>query len=65
MVTPPSCAYSLEGGDQGFNRSDGEGSGFGAGLGGEVGAGDGDVSDQAREDLDLAVPDVSRQASES
>jgi hypothetical protein len=65
MVAPPSGAASMEGGDQLFNGSGGQDGGFGTGLGGEVGAGDGDVGDLAREDFDLAVPDVSRQASES
>jgi len=54
----------LEGGEQGFNGGDGEDGGFGTGFSGEVGAGDGDVSDQAGEDFDLAVTDVSREAGE-
>ena len=54
----------MEGGEQGFNGGDGEDGRFGAGFGGEVGAGDGDVSDQAGKDLDLAVADVSREAGE-
>lgn len=55
----------MEGGDQLFNGGDGQDGGFGTWLGGEIGAGDGDVGDLAREDFDLAVPDVPRQASES
>lgn len=54
----------MEGGEQGFNGGDGEDGGFGAGLGGEVGAGDGDVSDQVGEDFDLTVTDVSREPGE-
>jgi hypothetical protein len=54
----------LEGGEQGFNGDDGEDGRFGAGFGGEVSAGDGDVCDQAGEDFDLAVTDVSREAGE-
>ena len=54
----------MEGGEQGSNGGDGEDGGFGAGLGGEVGAGDGDVGDQAGEDLDLAVTDVPREMGE-
>jgi hypothetical protein len=55
----------LEGRDQLFKGGAGQDGGFGAGFGGEVGAGDGDVSDPAREDFDLAVTDESRQTSES
>jgi hypothetical protein len=54
----------LEGGDQLLNGGDGQDGGFGAGFVGEVGAGDGDVDDPTREDLGLAVTDVSRQTSE-
>jgi hypothetical protein len=54
----------LEGGDQLLNGGEGQGGGFGTGFSGEVGAGDGDVGDPAREDFDLAVTDVSRQTSE-
>jgi hypothetical protein len=64
MVAPPSAACSLEGGDQLLNGGAGQDGGFGTGFGGEVGAGDGDVGDPAREDFDLAVTDVSRQTSE-
>src|SRR5512135_1767194 len=64
MVAPPS-AQSLEGGDQCFNGGDGQDGGFGAGFGGEVSAGDGDISDPTREDFDLAVTDMSRQTCES
>jgi hypothetical protein len=52
----------LEGREQGFNGGDGEDGGFGAGFRAEIGTDDGDVSDQAREDLDLAVTDVSRES---
>jgi hypothetical protein len=65
MVTPPSGAPSLEGGDQGFNGGDGQDRGLGAGFGGEIGAGDGDVGDHAGEDFDLAVADMAREAGES
>ena len=54
----------MEGGEQGFNGGDGEDGGFGAGFGREVGASDRDVSDQAGEDFDLAVTDVTREAGE-
>ena len=54
----------MEGGDQGFNGGDGEDGGLGAGLSGKVGAGDGDVGDQAGKDFDLTVTDVSREAGE-
>ena len=54
----------MEGGEQRFNGGDGEDGGLGAGLGGEVGAGDGDVGDQVGEDLDPAVTDVSREPGE-
>src|SRR5690606_19600587 len=64
MAAPPSGAQSMEGGDQLLNGGDGEDGGLGAGLGGAVGAGDGDVGDLAREDFDLAVSDVTGQASE-
>lgn len=63
MVASPS-AHSLEGGDQFINCGGGQDGGSGAGFGEEVGAGDGNVGDQAREDFDLAVPDVSRKAGE-
>jgi hypothetical protein len=62
MVVPPSGTDSLEGGHQGFNGDEGQDGGFRARFGGEVGAGDGNVSDQAREDFDLAVADVSRKS---
>jgi hypothetical protein len=62
MVAPPSGTHSLEGGHQGFNGDEGQDGGFRARFGGEVGAGDGNVSDQAREDFDLAMADVSREA---
>jgi hypothetical protein len=64
MVTPPSGALSLKGGDQGFNGGDGQDRGLGAGFGGEIGAGDGDVGDHAGEDFDLAVADMAREAGE-
>ena len=54
----------MEGSEQGFNGVEGEDGGLGAGFGGEIGAGDGDVGDQAREDFDLAVTDVSREPGE-
>jgi hypothetical protein len=62
MVAPPSGTDSLEGGHQGFNGGDGQDSRFRARFGGEVGTGDGNVSDQTREDFDLAVADVSRES---
>jgi hypothetical protein len=63
MVVPPS-AHRLEGGDQFFNGGDSQNRGFGAGLGGEIRAGDGDVGNQVREDFNLAMADVSWQSSE-
>ena len=64
MVVPPS-AHGLEGGDKLFNGGNRQNRGFGAGFGGEVGAGDWDVSDQAGEDFDLAVTHMSREAGEA
>lgn len=64
MITPPPAACSLEGGDQLLNGGEGQDGGIGTGFGGEVGAGDGDVGDPAREGFDLTVTDVARQTSE-
>lgn len=64
MVVSPS-AHSLEGGDQFFNSGCGENGGLGAGFGREIGGGDGDVRDQAGENFDLAVADVSREPGEA
>lgn len=64
MVAPPSGTHSLEGDHQGFNGGDGQDGGLGARFGGEVGTGDGDVDDEAREDFDLAVTDVPRETGE-
>ncbi len=55
----------MEGGEQGFNGSDGEDGRFGAGFGGEVGAGDGNVGDQARKNFNLTMTDMSREPGES
>src|SRR4051794_29313599 len=65
MVTPPSGAYSLEGGDQLFNGGGGEDGGFRARLGREIRAADRDETDPARQDFDLAVADIPREAGES
>ena len=65
MVAPPSRAYSLEGGDQLFNGRGGEDGRFRARFGREVRAADRDETDPARQDFDLAVADMSREASES
>ncbi len=65
MVAPPCHARSLEGRNQLFNGSGCEDGRFGAGFRRQIGAGDGDETDPAREDLDLAVPDMARKASES
>jgi hypothetical protein len=59
MVVPPSGTHILEGGDHGFNGGDGQDGRFRARFDGEVGAGNGNVSDQAREDFDLAMTDMS------
>jgi hypothetical protein len=58
MVMPPST-HSLEGGDQFFNGGRGQDGRLGAWFCGEVGAGDGNVGDQSRDDFDLTMPDVS------
>jgi hypothetical protein len=65
MVAPPSIAQSLEGANQFFNASDGQHGGLGPGFGGETGAGQRDVVDPARPDVDLAVTDISSQKGES
>ena len=65
MVAPPSGAYSLEGGDQLFNGREGEDGRFRARFGREIRAADRDETDLARQDFDLAVTDMSREASES
>jgi hypothetical protein len=63
MVVPPS-AHSLEGGDQFFNGGGGQNGGLKAGFGREVGAGDRDIGDLAREDFNLAMTDMARQNGE-
>jgi hypothetical protein len=65
MVASPSATHSLEGVNQGFNGDDGQDGGFRTRFGGQVSTCDGDVSDQAGENFDLAVADVSRQASKA
>jgi hypothetical protein len=65
MVAPPSGAYSLEGGDQLFNGRGSEDGRFRARFGREIRATDRDETDLARQDFDLAVADMSREASES
>jgi hypothetical protein len=59
MVAPPSGTHSLEGGDQRFNGDDGQNGRFRVRFGGQVGARDGDVSDQAREYFDLTMANMS------
>jgi hypothetical protein len=65
MVAPPSIAHRLEGVNQFFNASDGQHGGLGPGFGGEIGAGQRDIVDPARADVDLAVTYVSPQKGES
>jgi hypothetical protein len=65
MVAPPSRAYSLEGGDQLFNGRGREDGRFRARFGREIRAADRDETDPARQDFDLAVADMSREAGES
>jgi hypothetical protein len=65
MVAPPSGAYSLEGGNQLFHGGAREDGRFGAGFHRQIRAGDGDETDSARQDFDLAVTDMSRESSES
>ena len=59
MVAPPSGNHSLEGGDQGFNGDDGQNGRFRTRFNGQVGARDGDVSDQAGENFDLTMANMS------
>jgi hypothetical protein len=65
MVAPPSRAYSLEGGDQLFNGRGSEDGRFRTRFGREIRAADRDETDLARQDFDLAVADMSREAGES
>jgi hypothetical protein len=65
MAAPPSCAYSLEGGDQLFNGRGGECGRFRARFGREIRAADRDETDLARQNFDLTVTDMPREASES
>lgn len=65
MVAPPCHAYSLEGRNQLFNGNGREDGRFGAGFRRQIRAADGDESDPARQDFNLAVTDMSRQSSES
>jgi hypothetical protein len=65
MVAPPCHAYSLEGRNQLFNGNWGEDGRFWAGLRRQIRAADGDKTDPARQDFNLAVTDVSRKTSQS
>ena len=65
MARPPGGGHSLEGGDQFGHGAGRQDRGLGTRLCRQVGAGDGDVGDHAREDFDLAVADMSGQASKS
>src|SRR5688572_21700944 len=65
MVVPAGCGHSLEGRHQLFNGGQRQHGRVGTWLSGEVGAGDGQVAEEAREDLDVAVPDVPRQGGDA
>jgi len=65
MVAPPCQAHSLEGRNQLFNGNWSEDGWFWAGLSRQIGAADRNEADLARNDFDLTVPHVTRQAGES
>jgi len=65
MVAPPCQPHSLEGRNQLFNGNWSEDGWFWAGLSRQIGAADRNEADLARNDFDLTVPHVTRQAGES
>ena len=60
MLCPPGDAHSLDGRQQLFNGYHGQNGGCGTWCRGKVGTGNRNVNELAREEFDLAVPDVSR-----
>ena len=65
MLGPPCYASSLEERNQFFNSSCGQDRGLSTRLGRKIGARDGNVANLAGDGLNLAVPDMARQAGKS
>ena len=61
MALPPGGGHSLEDGDQFGHGIAGQDRGLGTWLGGQIGAGDGDVAELARSEFNLAMADMARQ----
>jgi hypothetical protein len=61
MARPPGGGHSLEDSDQLGHGAAGQDGGLGTWLGGQIGAGDGEVAELAGGEFDLAMADLTRQ----